>query len=125
MRLKGSAAARARAKVLRRTMSPAEIALWRELRKHPGGLHFRKQHPAGEYDFDFYCAKAALAIEVDGVYHDRGNQPAKDAARDAWAAAGGVLTLRVTARDVFENLEGVLTLVVSTATSRELPPSRG
>ena len=122
MRLKGSAGARQRAKALRRTMSTAEVALWRELRRNPAGLHFRKQHPAGEYALDFYCATATLAVEVEGAYHDRGDQPAKDAARDAWLLGKGVETLRIPARDVFENLEGVLALILSTAASRQPPP---
>ena len=123
MRLKGSAQATQRAKAQRRIMSPAEVALWRELRKHPGGLHFRRQHPAGEYDLDFYCARAAFAIEVDGAFHDRGDQPAKDAARDAWLLDRGVRTLRVPASAIFENLDRVLAWIIDEA-SRQPPPSR-
>jgi very-short-patch-repair endonuclease len=118
MRLRGSDTAKRRAKSLRRTMSAAEILLWRALRGDPGGLHFRKQHPAGQYALDFYCAKAALAIEVDGAFHDRGDEPIRDAARGAWLASQGVVTLRVPARDVFTNLEGVVTLILSTAQAR-------
>jgi hypothetical protein len=47
-------------------MSLPEGLLWRELRKRPSGLKFRRQHPAGIYVLDFYCAAARLAIEVDG-----------------------------------------------------------
>ncbi|WP_375391506.1 endonuclease domain-containing protein [uncultured Sphingomonas sp.] len=122
MRLKGSDGARRRARVARRAMSAAEVALWRELRKSPAGFHFRRQHPAGVYDLDFYCAPAALAIEVDGEFHDRGDQPERDAIRDAWVAEQGVLTLRFTAQDVFRRLEAVLNHIVSVAMSRQ-PPS--
>lgn len=125
MRLKGTAEARQAAKLNRRRMSPADMKLWRVLRRDRGGLHFRKQHPAGPYGLDFYCAPAALAIEVDGAYHDRGDQPGRDATRDQWLANQGVLTLRIAARDVFRNLDGVLTHIVAEATARVPPPSRG
>ena len=75
-----------RAKVLRRDLSAAELKLWCELRERPGGLKFRKQHPAGPYVIDFYCAASRLAIEVDGAFHDRGDAPERDVARDAWLA---------------------------------------
>ena len=55
-----------RAKKLRRKMSLPEVLLWRELRRSPDGFHFRKQHGAGNYILDFFCARANLAIEVDG-----------------------------------------------------------
>lgn len=122
MRLKGSDGARIRARVARRAMSAAEVALWWELRKSPGGSYFRRQHPAGIYDLDFNCAPAALAIEVDGAFHDRGDQPERDAIREAWVAEQGVLTLRFSAQDVFRRLEAVLDHIVSVARSRR-PPS--
>jgi very-short-patch-repair endonuclease len=33
------------------------------------GLRFRKQHPIGPYILDFFCAEAALAVEIDGSIH--------------------------------------------------------
>jgi very-short-patch-repair endonuclease len=59
-----------RARKLRSEMSLPETVLWRELRKRPDGFKFRRQHPAGVYVVDFYCAAAKLAIEVDGRTHD-------------------------------------------------------
>ena len=59
-----------RARTLRSEMTLPEGVLWRELRKRPKGLKFRRQHPAGIYVLDFYCAAARLAVEVDGAVHD-------------------------------------------------------
>lgn len=101
MRLEGTSNSRQNAKTLRREMTPPEIALWLALRKNDDGLRFRKQHPAGDYVLDFYCAPARLAIEVDGEVHGRGDRPARDAVRDAWLATQGVTVLRYPARDVF------------------------
>jgi len=39
---------------------------------------------------DFYCAKARLAIEIDGMSHDVGDRAERDLRRDAWLEARGV-----------------------------------
>ncbi|WP_204270871.1 DUF559 domain-containing protein, partial [Escherichia coli] len=62
--------------------------------QEPAWPRFRKQHAAGPYVLDFYCAPAMLAIEVDGEAHARGDRPARDATRDAWLAEQGVKVLR-------------------------------
>ena len=89
MKLKGTTRSKLNAKSLRRTMSPPEVRLWQALREEPSGRRFRRQHPAGPYVLDFYCAKAKLAIEVDGETHARGDQPERDAPRDGHRAAAG------------------------------------
>jgi len=98
-------------------MSPAEVRLWLELRKKPNGHYFRREHPAGPYRLDFYCAKAKLCIEVDGEAHGYGDRPARDARRDAWLATQGVRTLRIPASEVMKNLEGVLQHILNAITS--------
>ncbi|WP_338056856.1 endonuclease domain-containing protein [Sphingomonas panacis] len=99
-------------------MTPPEIALWRALRKNDDGLRFRKQHPAGDYVLDFYCAPARLAIEVDGEVHGRGDRPARDVVRDAWLAAQGVTVVRYPAREVLSELDSVVRQIVAVAVAR-------
>ena len=100
-----------RARTLRRSMSPPERRLWSVLRNRQLGARFRRQHPVGPYVLDFFCPAERLAIEVDGQSHDfTGRQ---DEVRDAWLAGQGIRTLRVPARDVRDNLEGVLSLIGS------------
>ncbi len=105
-------------KRLRRTMSLPEVLLWRELRSRPGGHKFRHQHSAGPYVLDFYCAAAALAIEVDGKSHEMGDNPARDARRDAWIAERGIRTLRVAAEEILRDIEPVMILIEETCASR-------
>lgn len=81
-------------------MSLPEVLLWQRLRREPYGLKFRRQHPVLKYVLDFCCARAKLAIEIDGEAHDRGSHPARDAERDAVLAAHGLTILRIPARDV-------------------------
>ena len=78
--------------------------MWRELRKRPGGLKFRRQHPAGIYVLDFYCAKARLAIEVDGSAHDGARSAKSDASRSHFLRSQRVATLRVPAKVVLEDV---------------------
>jgi valyl-tRNA synthetase len=67
---------------------------------------------------DFFCAEAGLAVEVDGEAHDRGNRPDRDASRDGFLRGCGVETLRVPAREVFGNLDDVVTAIVGACRSR-------
>ena len=99
-------------------MSLPEVLLWQQLRKRQLGNKWRKQHPAGPYDLDFYCDAAKLCVEVDGEAHERGDQPVRDARRDAWLAGRGILTLRIAAVEVLNNLEGVLAQIATTAQRR-------
>ncbi|MEZ0241988.1 MAG: endonuclease domain-containing protein [Sphingomonas sp.] len=119
MRLEGSGSGRRNAKRLRKEMTSPEIGLWLALRRNEAGLRFRKQHGAGDYVLDFYCARAMLAIEVDGEAHERGDRPERDAVRDAWLASGGVRVLRYSAREVLGNLEGVVRQIVAIAVERQ------
>jgi very-short-patch-repair endonuclease len=95
-------------------MTPPELRLWLALRgKALGGFRFRRQCPVGPYVLDFYCPQAGLAVEVDGENHGLGDQPARDARRDAWIAGRGIRTLRFQAIDIRDNLDGVVRTVAA------------
>ncbi len=100
------------ARKLRSEMSLPETLLWRELRKRPGGHKFRRQHPAGEYVLDFYCARARLDIEVDGWVHDNAERAEQDRLRSAVLRSQGIATTRVSAKRVLEDLEAVVRRIV-------------
>ena len=101
-----------RARKLRSEMSLPETILWRELRKRPGGHKFRRQHPAGDYVLDFYCAKARLDIEVDGWVHDSAPAEERDRNRSIFLRSQGIATTRIPARRVLEDLEAVVRRIV-------------
>ena len=102
-----------KARNLRRAMSLPEVLLWRGLRTRPGGLKFRRQHPAGPYILDFYCEAAFMGIEVDGMAHEMGDNPAQDQARDEWLASAGISIVRIAARDVLQSLDDVVIHIVA------------
>lgn len=62
-------------------MSLPEVLLWRILRQRQTGFRFRRQHPIGTWVLDFYCPEAKLGIEIDGISHDMGDGPERDARR--------------------------------------------
>jgi very-short-patch-repair endonuclease len=107
-----------RARKLRNEMSLPETLLWRVLRTRPGGLKFRRQHPAGIYVLDFYCAAARLAIEIDGFAHDGIEAAKRDAARAHFLRSQHVATLRVPATAVLEDLEAVVVRIVDVCLER-------
>lgn len=128
MRPDKPAASVRRAKRFRRELSLPEAMLWQILRTSPAGHKVRKQHPAGTYCLDFFCARANLAIEVDGVSHTMGDRPVQDDRRDAWLKAHRVDTLRVPARDILNSPETVAETIVALIENRLLqfgkaPPS--
>ncbi|WP_242446002.1 endonuclease domain-containing protein [Sphingopyxis lindanitolerans] len=87
-----------------------------------------KQHPAGPYVLDFFCARANLAIEIDGMAHDMGDNPAHDQRRDHWLRANRIDTIRIPARDVLDSAATVAQSVVEIVEYRlttfgKTPPS--
>ena len=107
-----------RARDFRRAMTPPERRLWNVLKTKPDGFKFRRQHEHGPYYRDFYCYEAALAVEVDGLAHELGTNPNRDARRDSWLASRGIGIVRIRATDVRDNLEGVVTFIVDACRQR-------
>ena len=120
------------ARGLRRTMTLPEVLLWQQLRGRRGAFRFRRQFPCNGFVLDFACLERRLAIEVDGEAHSMGDRPKQDALRTARLAELGFDTLRIPAREVLDNLQGVLTLILDRcenrplhhAASRRSPPPR-
>ena len=110
---------RQRAQDLRKRMSPAEAVLWRCLRGQKlDDLKFRRQHPCGPYILDFYCDGAKLAVEIDGLAHGEEHQRTHDLRRDGWLRSQGVRTLRVEAKWVRTDLDGLLRRIAQVARER-------
>jgi very-short-patch-repair endonuclease len=108
----------ANARRLRRALSSPEVRLWNKLRQRAPGLPtFRRQHPIGPYVLDFYCAKARLAIEIDGMSHDVGDRPERDIRRDAWLEARGLTVVRIAASDVIGAIDETVDGIVRMATA--------
>lgn len=90
-------------------MTETEILLWSRIRKKQIlDFQFYRQKPIGNYIVDFYCPKAKLVLEVDGGQHYEEDNIQKDAKRDIYFKTLGIMVLRFTNIDIFQNMEGVL-----------------
>ncbi len=123
-----------RARKQRQEMSRPEGLLWQVLRGSPEGIRFRRLQPSGQLVSDFFCHKAGLVIEIDGISHEMGDQPEFDAKRDAWLQSNGLAVLRVPAKDVLKNMDSVYRLILSKShemiavrknAPRPIPPLQG
>ena len=90
-------------------MTDAEKILWSKLRrKQLKGYQFYRQKAIARYVVDFYCPAASLVIELDGGQHYSEAGQAKDKVRDDILQKTGLKVLRLSDRDVMQNLAGVL-----------------
>ncbi len=106
---RASKAMQARARELRRLMTPAERKLWQYIRYGQLGAQFRKQHAVGPYIVDFFCAQAKLVVEVDGDNHGDSRQAEYDAVRTQWLnEQKHYRVLRFWNSEVLSNIDGVL-----------------
>ena len=111
----------------RKAMSLPEVLLWRELRLRPEGLKFRRQHPAGRYILDFFCAQAKLAVEIEGHAHNTEGRPEHDRIRTLWLENEGLRVLRIPATEVLKDATSVATAIAQYANQGwpQNPPLQG
>jgi very-short-patch-repair endonuclease len=110
-----------RARLLRRSLTPAELALWTCLRSRQlGGFKFVRQEPIARYYADFVCRERRLIVELDGGQHA---DNLEDRHRDRALCALGYRVMRIWNNDVIENLDGVLQTLLSELEKRPLTPA--
>ena len=118
------------AKNLRRNMTKHERKLWYDfLSNYP--VRFQRQKTIGNYIVDFYCAKAALIIEVDGSGHYTDEGIARDDDRTKSLESMGLNIIRITNLEISSNFSKVCQMIeyevdrrraqVSERRSRSLP----
>lgn len=91
---------------LRKNMTKEERHLWYDyLRTYP--VRFLRQKIIGKYIVDFYCAKAKLAIELDGTQHFEDKGIEYDAERTAYLNQYEIDVIRIANNEVNENFDGV------------------
>ncbi|MCX6744814.1 MAG: endonuclease domain-containing protein [Candidatus Parcubacteria bacterium] len=95
-------------RLLRNKMTPAEVALWRELRREKLGYKFRRQYGVGSYIIDFYCPQLKFAIELDGDVHALEHVHKKDLIREKFIKDYGITIKRYWNHQVLEDIDSVL-----------------
>lgn len=96
----------------RRTPTVAEQMLWEKIRSNKLGIHFRRQHVIGNYIVDFVCMGNRLVIEIDGKYHNNGQQKEADNYRTWYLAERGYRVIRFTNEEVTTDKEKVITTII-------------
>jgi very-short-patch-repair endonuclease len=89
----------AKARQLRKNMTPQESKLWEGfLRRH--SLRFIRQRAVDHYILDFYCARYRVAIEIDGKQHAEEAGIEYDRSRTEILAIYRILVLRFTNTEI-------------------------
>ena len=96
-------------KKLRKSLTPAEAFLWKQLQNRKfEGRKFRRQHSVENYILDFYCPEERLAIELDGQGHYNEIAQEKDRIRTERLNKLGIRVIRFENKMIFEFLPQVL-----------------
>ena len=110
-----------RAKELRKNMTPWERRLWYDfLRDYP--VRFQRQKAIGNYIFDFFCARANIALELDGGGHYEQEQAEKDKLRSKVLESMGIAVIRICNTDVDRHFREICEMI-DLAVKASLPPS--
>ena len=100
----------AKARSMRKALTPPEARLWAFLKRlRAEGFHFRRQAPFRGYFLDFVSHGRRLVIEVDGGSHEYRLE--HDRTRDAVLAREGYRTIRIPNTAIRDNLEGVMSQI--------------
>jgi very-short-patch-repair endonuclease len=115
-----------KARELRKNMTEQEKILWSYLRKRQlQGEYFRRQHPYGIYILDFYCFRANLVIEIDGMVHLKHHEYDKE--RTKYLESSGLRVIRFNNYDIENRIDWTLNEINSYLSNYPHPnlPPRG
>ncbi len=102
---------------LRNNATPEENKLWYEfLRTYP--VRFNRQRIVGNYILDFYCARARLAVEIDGSQHYENEVSLNDEERTEYLESVGIKVLRFSNIEINKNFYEVCTVIDDTVKDR-------
>ncbi len=81
------------------------------------GYHFIKNQKIGSYNFNFYCPKLRIAIEIDGYAHEFSDIHNQDAPKKLSISSLAITVLRFTDYQVLIDLDEVFRILKSQITS--------
>lgn len=98
------------AKNLRRNATPQEKHLWYDFLS-TYEMRFQRQKATDDFIADFYCHKAKLVIELDGLQHDTGMGMRNDAIRTEILEGYGLRVLRIPNAEIDARFEDVCEVI--------------
>ncbi len=93
---------------MRKNPTPAEDALWQEVRGEKLGVAFRRQHAIAGYIVDFVTLADKLVLEVDGKIHQEAGQAEYDQGRTELLQEHGYRIVRFSNNQVLHHMPSVL-----------------
>lgn len=99
-------------------MTRVEHLLYDHLMQCPEPFFFLPQYPLGRLRLDFYCARAALCVEVDGPEHRLPARAERDARRNHVLTRYGIATYRLSNAEVEADPKHAAELVFKRACKR-------
>ena len=94
------------ANMLRKRMTKEEKHLWYDF-LHTYSVRFYRQKIIGRYIVDFYCAKAKLVVELDGMGHCSEQSREYDQVRTNHLKGYGIQVIRIPNAEIHNNFRGV------------------
>ncbi len=94
------------ANMLRKRMTKEEKHLWYDF-LHTYPVRFYRQKVLGKYVADFYCAKAKLVIELDGLEHCWEQNREYDEERTQYLKGYDIRVVRISNAEIHNNFRGV------------------
>lgn len=88
------------AKRLNDNLPKSELWFDELFKSHPCYSLFLKNQIVNKYIVDLLCIEKKIVIEIDGTYHDREDQIAKDFLKDMKLRSKGYTVIRVKAYDM-------------------------
>ena len=124
MRLPYNPKLKERAKELRKAGNLPEVLFWQRVHKRKfKGYDFDRQKIIGNYIVDFYCTNQNVVIEIDGSSHDAKQE--YDEARDEYLKSLGLEVIHIPAKEVLQNLDGVMEMLFNHPALSGTPPEEG
>lgn len=110
---------RTRARKFRKQMTKAEQKIWFRIRdRQLAPAPFRRQHVCGKYILDFYCAKAKLVVEIDGITHTSKAAIEYDSKRTRFIENQGLTVIRFWNHEVYADPDDVVEKIFSEVKKR-------
>ena len=108
----------------RKAPTPAENALWQQLRASRLSVKSRRQHAIEFFIVDFVCLSHKLIIEIDGEIHLEVEQAEYDSGRTFVLKELGFHELRFTNSQVLHQLDQVLATIKQHVAQSKIPASQ-
>ncbi len=124
MRLPFNPKLKERAKELRKAGNLPEVLFWQRVNKNKfKGYDFDRQKIIGNYIVDFFCTNHNVVIEIDGSSHN--DKQEYDETRDEYLKSLGLSVIHISAKEILQNLNGVMEMLLNHPALSGTPPKEG